>query len=64
LFLRADLEYKWQRDSFGGIALTAFISRLWNRGKVQELTEAQISGPDAIWPFFTIEELSQYSERI
>lgn len=63
LFLRADHEYKWQRDSFGSIAPIVFIRRLLNRGKVQELTESDIAGPDAIWPFFTAEELAQQRNR-
>lgn len=63
LFLRSDHEYKWQRDSFGTVAPIAFITRLLNHGKVQELTESHIVGPDAIWPFFSGEELKQQRDR-
>jgi hypothetical protein len=74
LFLKSDIEYKWQRDEFVASWVQAFrvftlgLSSFFDRPFARRLAEqppsaSQISGPDAIWPFYSAEELAQERER-
>jgi hypothetical protein len=75
LFLNSDIEYRWQRDEFVvswvqalrvfTLGLSSFFDRPFARRLAEQPpTASQISGPDAIWPFFSAEELAQERERV
>jgi hypothetical protein len=72
LFLRTDLEYRWLRDNFLGIGglgllgrvltlgLSVFLDRALQRSEERRLTELQVIGANAVWPFFTTAEFVQH----